>query len=104
MDIAGVNVAFETGLSVTDLVAAKFRPKPIAPARPAAAITPISVRILKVSSTVLKWIYSTFVKKVALLTLCNFWGMSTQQKRRAHGAMGAINVIYRFDQNNDVAR
>jgi hypothetical protein len=63
MDIAGVNVAFETGLSVTDLLAAKFRPKPIAPASPAAAITPISVRILKVSSTVLEMDYSTFALK-----------------------------------------
>jgi hypothetical protein len=42
MDIAGVNVAFETEVSVADWRAAKFSPKPIATASPAATATMIA--------------------------------------------------------------
>jgi hypothetical protein len=61
-------------ISVADWLAElSQKPKPIA-ASPAATTTPISVRILRLSSTVLGMNCSTFAlkKKVTLLTLRNF--------------------------------
>ena len=48
MDIAGVVVAFETDVSVVDLLVAEFSPKPIAtPASP--AVTHMTARRIEVS-------------------------------------------------------
>jgi len=48
MDIAGVVVAFETNVSVVDLLVAEFSPKPIATAA-SPAVTHMTARRIEVS-------------------------------------------------------
>jgi hypothetical protein len=54
MDIAGVVAAFETELSVTDLLVPEFSPKPIATAA-SPAVTHMTARLIEVLLPVRNW-------------------------------------------------
>ena len=54
MDIAGVVVAFETDVSVVDLLVAEFSPKPIATAA-SPAVTHMTARLIEVLLPVRNW-------------------------------------------------